>query len=39
MLANAIGTTRVTITRLLGDFQAQGQICFDCDRHLIICFN
>lgn len=39
MLANAIGTTRVTITRLLGDFQTQGQIRFDCDRHLIICFN
>ena len=39
MLANAIGTTRVTITRLLGDFQAQGQIRFDYDRHLIICFN
>ena len=38
MLANAIGTTRVTITRLLGDFQAQGQIRFDSDRHLIICF-
>jgi len=38
MLANAIGTTRVTITRLLGDFQAQGQIRFDDDRHLIICF-
>jgi len=39
MLANAIGTTRVTITRLLGDFQAQGRINFDGDRHLIICFN
>jgi CRP-like cAMP-binding protein len=39
MLASAIGTTRVTITRLLGDFQAQGQISFDCDRHLIICFD
>lgn len=39
MLANAIGTTRVTITRLLGDFQAQGQIRFDSDRHLIICFD
>jgi CRP-like cAMP-binding protein len=38
MLANAIGTTRVTITRLLGEFQAQGQIRFDGDRHLIICF-
>ena len=39
MLANAIGTTRVTITRLLGDFQAQGQVRFDSDRHLIICFD
>jgi CRP-like cAMP-binding protein len=39
MLANAIGTTRVTITRLLGDFQAQGQISFDWERHLIICFD
>ncbi len=39
MLANAIGTTRVTITRLLGDFQNQGRISFDGDRHLIISFN
>jgi CRP-like cAMP-binding protein len=39
MLANAIGTTRVTITRLLGDFQAKGQISFDWERHLIICFD
>jgi len=29
----------VTITRLLGDFQAQGQVRFDSDRHLIICFD
>lgn len=36
MLANAIGTTRVTITRLLGDLQLQGRISFDGDRHLII---
>jgi CRP-like cAMP-binding protein len=35
-LANAIGTTRVTITRLLGEFQRQGSISFDQDRHLII---
>ncbi len=35
-LANAIGTTRVTITRLLGEFQRQGCIGFDQDRHLII---
>jgi CRP-like cAMP-binding protein len=36
MLANAIGTTRVTITRLLGDLQSQGRISFDSDRHLVI---
>jgi CRP-like cAMP-binding protein len=35
-LANAIGTTRVTVTRLLGDFQRQGTIGLDSDRHLII---
>jgi CRP-like cAMP-binding protein len=35
-LANAIGTTRVTVTRLLGEFQRQGLISFDSDRHLII---
>ncbi|MCU0532445.1 MAG: Crp/Fnr family transcriptional regulator [Hydrococcus sp. Prado102] len=35
-LANAIGTTRVTVTRLLGDFQRQGTIGLDGDRHLII---
>lgn len=35
-LANAIGTTRVTVTRLLGDFQRQGIISLDGDRHLII---
>lgn len=36
MLANAIGTTRVTITRLLGELQTQGQVSFDDDRHLVI---
>lgn len=35
-LANAIGTTRVTITRLLGKFKSEGAITFDRDRHLII---
>ncbi len=35
-LANAINTTRVTITRLLGDLQRQNLISFDGDRHLII---
>ncbi|WP_206815773.1 Crp/Fnr family transcriptional regulator [Chroococcus sp. FPU101] len=35
-IANAIGTTRVTVTRLLGDFQKQGLISLDNDRHLII---
>jgi len=35
-LANAIGTTRVTITRLLGELQSQNRISFDTDRHLIL---
>lgn len=35
-LASAIGTTRVTVTRLLGEFQRQGSIGWDCDRHLIV---
>jgi CRP-like cAMP-binding protein len=35
-LANAIGTTRVTVTRLLGEFQRQGLISLDSDRHLVI---
>lgn len=35
-LANAIGTTRVTITRLLGEFQRQGLVSLDSDRHIII---
>ncbi|MGI0481541.1 Crp/Fnr family transcriptional regulator [Geminocystis sp. CENA526] len=35
-LANSIGTTRVTITRLLGDLQKQGFICFDSTRHIVI---
>lgn len=35
-LAGAIGTTRVTITRLLGKLQRYGYILFDRDRHIII---
>ena len=35
-LANAIATTRVTVTRLLGEFQRQGWLGFDSDRHIII---
>ena len=35
-LANAIGTTRVTITRLMGQFQNQGLVKIDEDRHLVI---
>lgn len=35
-LAEAIHTTRVTITRILGNFQQQGLIYFDCDRHIVI---
>lgn len=35
-LASAIGTTRVTVTRLLGEFQRQGWLEFDSDRHILI---
>ncbi|MGK7950348.1 MAG: Crp/Fnr family transcriptional regulator [Xenococcaceae cyanobacterium] len=35
-LANIICTTRVTVTRLLGDFQSRELICIDRDRHIII---
>ena len=35
-LAESIHTTRVTITRIIGDFQAQELVYFDSDRHLVI---
>lgn len=35
-LAEAIHTTRVTVTRILGDFQSQGLIYFDHKRHIVI---
>jgi CRP-like cAMP-binding protein len=35
-LAEAIHTTRVTVTRILGDFQEQNLVYFDRDRHIII---
>lgn len=35
-IANAIATTRVTVTRLLGDWQKQDLISFDANRHLLI---
>ncbi|MGB7442625.1 MAG: Crp/Fnr family transcriptional regulator [Coleofasciculaceae cyanobacterium] len=35
-LANAIGTTRVTITRILGKLKTEGAITFDSDRHIIL---
>jgi CRP-like cAMP-binding protein len=35
-LANAIGTSRVTITRLLGKFRDENLIELDRDRHLVI---
>ena len=37
-LAEAICTTRVTITRIMGDFQNRGLIYLDGDRH-IVCTN
>ena len=35
-IANAINTSRVTVTRLLGQFKKKGVISFDSQRHLII---
>ncbi|BAQ63042.1 cAMP-binding proteins - catabolite gene activator and regulatory subunit of cAMP-dependent protein kinases [Geminocystis sp. NIES-3708] len=35
-LANTIGTTRVTVTRLLGDLQKQGLISLDSTRHILL---
>lgn len=35
-LADVINTTRVTITRLLGDFQRRGIVWVDQDRHLVV---
>ncbi|MEQ9548474.1 MAG: Crp/Fnr family transcriptional regulator [Coleofasciculus sp. G3-WIS-01] len=35
-LANAIGTTRVTVTRLLNKLKNQGKISFDSNRHIIV---
>jgi CRP-like cAMP-binding protein len=35
-LAEAAHTTRVTVTRTLGDFQNQDLIYFDSDRHIVI---
>lgn len=35
-LANIIGATRVTVTRVLGEFQTKNWIEFDNDRHIII---
>ena len=37
-LADAIGTTRVTITRILGEWKSKNIIEFDSDHHLIIKF-
>ncbi|MGF1479065.1 MAG: Crp/Fnr family transcriptional regulator [Cyanophyceae cyanobacterium] len=35
-IANAIGTTRVTVTRLLGEFQRRELIALGSDRHIVI---
>jgi CRP-like cAMP-binding protein len=35
-LANAIGTTRVTITRLLGQLKDEGWLQTDSSHHLIV---
>lgn len=38
-LATAIGTSRVTMTRLLGKLRAEHWLTYDRDRHIIITFN
>jgi CRP-like cAMP-binding protein len=35
-LANAIGTTRVTVTRLLGQLRDEGWLAFDSNRHIVL---
>ncbi|HEY9634493.1 MAG TPA: Crp/Fnr family transcriptional regulator [Coleofasciculaceae cyanobacterium] len=35
-LANAIGTTRVTVTRLLSKLKSEGAIAIDRDRHIVL---
>ncbi|MGV2828736.1 helix-turn-helix domain-containing protein [Myxosarcina sp. GI1(2024)] len=35
-LADIIGTTRVTVTRILGEIQQKGWIALDSDRHIIV---
>jgi CRP-like cAMP-binding protein len=35
-LANAIGSTRVTVTRALGNLQSEGLIKIDRDRHILL---
>lgn len=38
-LANAIGTTRVTVTRLLGQLREEGWLTIDPTRHIILPFD
>jgi CRP-like cAMP-binding protein len=35
-LASAIGTTRVTVSRMMAQFQAKGYLSLDRHRHLIL---
>lgn len=35
-LASAIGTTRVTVTRLLGQLRGEGRLVVDANRHIIL---
>jgi len=37
-LASAIGTTRVTVTRLLGQLREEGRLLIDESRHIILPF-
>ena len=35
-LANITGTTRVSVTQILGDFKSQGLISLDTEKHIVI---
>lgn len=35
-IANAVGTTRVTVTRVIGQLRQEGWLTFDAERHLVV---
>jgi CRP-like cAMP-binding protein len=35
-IANAVGTTRVTVTRVVGQLRQEGWLMFDAERRLVV---